>query len=202
MTLYSEETRYAYPIILKIIKKHHKEGHMGHDKTLQLMENSYFWPTLRQDVYRCFSVHESPPVLDPKLPQLRKRLIGGPNDLGMVSKGKRKASPERRDNSDDDLDVANSRASFLHHGGNVGDHYNKLSTRKISPLEINSNAYRLKLPSHIRTLDVFNVKHLVPYKGDNSDEDLDVANSRVNFLHHGWNDGDHVNSIALDFMER
>ncbi|GJR74756.1 putative nucleotidyltransferase, ribonuclease H [Tanacetum coccineum] len=45
--------------------------------------------------------------------------------------------------------------------------YNKLSAKKIGPLEIvkkiNSNAYRLKLPSHIRCSDVFNVKHLLPY---------------------------------------
>ncbi|KAK9142537.1 hypothetical protein Syun_011937 [Stephania yunnanensis] len=48
----------------------------------------------------------------------------------------------------------------------AGD-YNKLSVRKTGPVEvlekINPNAYKLKLPSHIRTADVFNVKHLVPY---------------------------------------
>ena len=59
--------------------------------------------------------------------------------------------------------------------------YNKLSARKIGPLEIiekiNPNAYRLKLPSHIRTADVFNVKHLIPYTGDNSDDDNLRANS-------------------------
>ncbi|PKI55736.1 hypothetical protein CRG98_023868 [Punica granatum] len=52
--------------------------------------------------------------------------------------------------------------------------YHKLAARKIGPVEIvekiNSNAYRLKLPSHIRTADVFNVKHLIPYTGDSSDE--------------------------------
>ena len=56
----------------------------------------------------------------------------------------------------------------------VGE-YNKLAARKIGPLEIlekiNPNAYRLKLPSHLRTSDVFNVKHLVPYRGDNSNPD-------------------------------
>ncbi|PKI37966.1 hypothetical protein CRG98_041639 [Punica granatum] len=66
--------------------------------------------------------------------------------------------------------------------------YNKLSARKIGPVEviekINSNAYRLKLPSHIRTADVFNVKHLIPYTGDSSDED----NSRANSLLPGEND--------------
>lgn len=56
----------------------------------------------------------------------------------------------------------------------VGE-YHKLAARKIGPLEIvakfNPNAYKLKLPSHIRTCDVFNVKHLIPYRGDNSDEE-------------------------------
>lgn len=50
--------------------------------------------------------------------------------------------------------------------------YNKLSARKIGPIDfiekINSNAYCLKLPSHIRTAHVFNVKHLLPFHGDSS----------------------------------
>ncbi|GJZ42323.1 putative nucleotidyltransferase, ribonuclease H [Tanacetum coccineum] len=69
----------------------------------------------------------------------------------------------------------------------VGE-YNKLSAKKIGPLEIvekiNSNAYRLKLPSHIRCSDVFNVKHLIPYHGDSSDDDL-AMNSRTNFVYPG-----------------
>ena len=72
----------------------------------------------------------------------------------------------------------------------VGD-YNKLSVKKIGPIEIiekiNSIAYRLKLPSHILTSDVFNVKHLIPYVGDSLDED-DVGNLRANFSHPGGND--------------
>ncbi|GJY03613.1 hypothetical protein Tco_0369553, partial [Tanacetum coccineum] len=63
----------------------------------------------------------------------------------------------------------------------VGE-YNKLSAKKIGPLEIvekiYSNAYRLKLPSHIRCSDVFNVNHLLPYHSDSSDDDL-VVNSRA-----------------------
>ena len=61
--------------------------------------------------------------------------------------------------------------------------YNKLAARKIGPIEsiekINLNAYRLKLPSHIKTFDVFNVKHLVLFIGDSSDKDV---NSRANCL--------------------
>ncbi|GJV07447.1 putative reverse transcriptase domain-containing protein [Tanacetum coccineum] len=66
--------------------------------------------------------------------------------------------------------------------------YNKLSAKKIGPLEIvekiNSNATRLKFPSHIRCFDVFNVKHLIPYHGDSSDDDL-AMNSRTNFVYPG-----------------
>ncbi|GJQ97853.1 hypothetical protein Tco_0008992 [Tanacetum coccineum] len=73
----------------------------------------------------------------------------------------------------------------------VGE-YNKLFAKKVGPLEIvekiNSNAYRLKLLSHIRCSDVFNVKHLIPYHGDSSDDDL-AMNSRTNFVYPGGNDG-------------
>ncbi|KAJ9558407.1 hypothetical protein OSB04_013021 [Centaurea solstitialis] len=69
----------------------------------------------------------------------------------------------------------------------VGE-YNKLSAKKIGPVEIvekiNPNAYRLKLPSHIRCADVFNVKHLLPYHGDSSDDEV-ARNSRSNFVHPG-----------------
>ncbi|GKB75352.1 putative nucleotidyltransferase, ribonuclease H, partial [Tanacetum coccineum] len=69
----------------------------------------------------------------------------------------------------------------------VGE-YNKLSAMKVGPLEIvekiNSNAYRLKLPSHIRCSNVFNVKYLIPYHGDSFDDDL-AMNSRTNFVYPG-----------------
>nr|GEW01279.1 hypothetical protein [Tanacetum cinerariifolium] len=53
--------------------------------------------------------------------------------------------------------------------------------------KMNSNAYRLKLPSHIRCSDVFNVKHLLPYHGNSFDE-VSVGNSRTNFVYPGGND--------------
>ena len=53
--------------------------------------------------------------------------------------------------------------------------YNKLKSRKIGPVQIleriNPNAYRIQLPSHLRTSDVFNVKHIFPYHGDNDSPD-------------------------------
>ncbi|GJR45651.1 putative reverse transcriptase domain-containing protein [Tanacetum coccineum] len=83
--------------------------------------------------------------------------------------------------------------------------YNKLSAKKIGPLEIvekiNSNAYHLKLPSHIRCSDVFNVKHLFPYHGDSSDDDL-VVNLRENFVYPGGNDaGLRIKERAILFLE-
>jgi hypothetical protein len=54
--------------------------------------------------------------------------------------------------------------------------YNKLSQRKIGPCKvikkINHNAYKLELPSHLRTSDVFNVKHLVPYHEELSEDQV------------------------------
>ncbi|KAI9165278.1 hypothetical protein LWI28_010951 [Acer negundo] len=85
----------------------------------------------------------------------------------------------------------------------VGE-YNKLAAKKIGPLEIlekiNPNAYRLKLPSHIRTHDVFNVKHLIPFLGDSSDDDA-VGNSRMNFFQPGENDAAVMEHMALEYME-
>lgn len=54
--------------------------------------------------------------------------------------------------------------------------YNKIKSKKLGPIEvlegINPNVYRVKLPSHLRTSDVFNIKHLTPFKGDNDPTDL------------------------------
>jgi hypothetical protein len=76
--------------------------------------------------------------------------------------------------------------------------YNKLAARKVGLVEIvekiNLNAYRLKLPSHIKTFDVFNVKNLVSFIGDSSYED---ANLRENSLQPREDD---VDQIASEFM--
>ncbi|KAK0578899.1 hypothetical protein LWI29_017944 [Acer saccharum] len=37
---------------LHIIKELHGEGHVGRDRTLQLVRDSYFWPTIRREVDR------------------------------------------------------------------------------------------------------------------------------------------------------
>ena len=86
----------------------------------------------------------------------------------------------------------------------IKDHWsagdsNKLSAKKVGPVEIvekiNPNAYRLRLPSHIKTADVSNVKHLIPYASDSSDDDY----SRANFIYPGENNAD---EIAIRFMEK
>ncbi|GJT21307.1 hypothetical protein Tco_0891244 [Tanacetum coccineum] len=71
--------------------------------------------------------------------------------------------------------------------------YSKLAAKKIGPVEIvekiNPNAYRLRLPIHVRTSDFFNVKHLIPFLGDSSsDEDDAVPDSMSNLLYPGGND--------------
>ncbi|KAL4180549.1 hypothetical protein AMTRI_Chr13g92620 [Amborella trichopoda] len=43
--------------------------------------------------------------------------------------------------------------------------------------KINDNAYKLKLPSHIHTSDVFNVKHLIPCRSDTFDDEHSRENS-------------------------
>lgn len=58
--------------------------------------------------------------------------------------------------------------------------YNKLRSRKIRPIQIieriNNNAYRLQLPPDIKTANVFNVKYLKRYLGN------DVPDSETNLF--------------------
>ena len=73
--------------------------------------------------------------------------------------------------------------------------------RRFGPVEIvekiNSNAYRLMLPSHIRTADIFNVKHLVPFIGDS----LDDSDSRSKSVHPGENDMG-IDEQAIRLLEK
>jgi hypothetical protein len=70
--------------------------------------------------------------------------------------------------------------------------YNKLKARKIGPVEIlkriNDNAYRLKLPENVHTSDVFNIKHLIPYCGEDFIEGDENANSGTNSFQQGEDD--------------
>ena len=59
-----------------------------------------------------------------------------------------------------------------------------------------ANAYHLKLPSHIKTSDVFNIKHRVPFIDDSLDED---TNSRANSLKLGEDD---VARDAWEYMRK
>ena len=54
--------------------------------------------------------------------------------------------------------------------------------------KVNSKPYRLRLLGHIRTADIFNVKHLVPYNGNSALEDEGVLNLRPNSEQPGEND--------------
>lgn len=62
--------------------------------------------------------------------------------------------------------------------------YNKLKAGKVGPVEvlgrINHNAYRLRLPSHLNASDMFNVKHLVPFEGDDDVGSSDGSALRSN----------------------
>ena len=35
---------------LRVIQELHNEGHMGRDKTMKLVTDSYFWPTMRKEI--------------------------------------------------------------------------------------------------------------------------------------------------------
>nr|GEX39023.1 putative reverse transcriptase domain-containing protein [Tanacetum cinerariifolium] len=206
---------------LKIIKKLHGEGHVGRDRTLQLVQASYFWLTMRKEVNcyvkRCRICQVSkgtatnaclymplPVPLQPWVDIIMDFVLGLPRTQRGFVEGLREVHKVVRDNLvranfKYKQDAYQKRRQVDFEAGNfvwavltkdrfpLGE-YNKLSTKNIGPLEIvekiNSSAYRLKLPNHIRCSDIFNVKHLLPYHGDSSDDDL-VVNSRANFVYPG-----------------
>ncbi|XP_022899369.1 uncharacterized protein LOC111412675 [Olea europaea var. sylvestris] len=126
----------------------------------------------------------------------------GPLGLAAVAEYKRVADLKRRHV---EFEVGDFVWTVLTKDHVPAHEYNKLTAKKIGPLEviekINPNAYRLKLLSHIRTSDVFNIKHLVPFHGDNSDDDKAPfpSNSRANFFHPGENDEVYK---GLEFMAK
>ncbi|PKI36368.1 hypothetical protein CRG98_043241, partial [Punica granatum] len=255
-----------------IIQQLHGEGHVGRDRTLQLVQSSYFWPTICKEVEKY--VQRCKPWVDISmdfvlgLPCTQRGLVGehvkswdqklsqvefahnhavnrstgfsplqvvysvtprGPLDMLPVPDKTRvngkaadfvhglqeiheavqnnlhnvamkyKAVADRR-RRHVEFEVGNFVWVVLTKDRFSASDYHKLAARKIGPVEviekINSNAYRLKLPSHIRTVDVFNVKHLVPYIGDSSDDD----DSRSNSLHPGENDA--VENLASRYLEK
>ncbi|VVA35112.1 PREDICTED: Transposon [Prunus dulcis] len=236
---------------LKIIHELHNEGHIGRDKTIQLVMNSYFWPSIRHEVAKfvesCRVCQLSKgvatnarlymPLMVPNQPWEHlsmdfvlglPRMQRGMDSIYMVVDRFSKMAhfiPCKKTTSAinvaqlffregyqlhasptfivSDRDtrflshfwrclwkLTNTKLNFssAYHPQTDGQieailtkdpflagEYNKLARRKIGPVEIvakiNLNAYRLKLPRHIRTTDVFNVKHLFSYHGDSSDEE-------------------------------
>ena len=80
--------------------------------------------------------------------------------------------------------------------------YNKLKERKIGPCEvlqkINDNAYRLRLSSHLKTSDVFNVKHLSPCF---MESDEITVNSRASSFQPGATDAGGSESSDADLSD-
>ncbi|KAL6499180.1 hypothetical protein OROHE_026208 [Orobanche hederae] len=66
----------------------------------------------------------------------------------------------------------------------------KLAAKKIGPIEIvekiNQECLPVAVPNHVRTSDVFNVKHLISFVGDSSaHDDAAAPDSRLNLLYPG-----------------
>nr|GEW44712.1 hypothetical protein [Tanacetum cinerariifolium] len=214
----------------------HGEGHVGCDRTLKLVQASYFLPTMRKEVDRY--------VKRCRICQVSKGLPRAQrgNDLIFVVVDRFFKMvyfilcKKKTDATDGQTKVVNRslgnllrflvgdhvkawdqklcQAEFIHNHDvsssapkrvqdfvaglhdvhkairdnldrfPVGE-YNKLSAKKIGPLEI-VEKMKLNLPFEvtklIRCSDVFNVKHIFPYHGDSSDED-NVGNSRTNFFY-------------------
>ena len=56
----------------------------------------------------------------------------------------------------------------------------------------------MKLQSHVRTADVFNVKHLIPVTNTSSDED---SMSRMNSFQAGEEDADSITLASMKYRD-
>ncbi|GJX78733.1 putative reverse transcriptase domain-containing protein [Tanacetum coccineum] len=200
---------------LKIIKELHGEGHVGRDRTLKLvltlLRKDSFYAATKKCVFMTPKVLFLGYVVSGSVPKKVQDFVEGLHEVHKAvrdnlaranSKYKQDADQKRRQV---DFEVGDFVWAILTKDRFPVGEYNKLSAKKIGPLEIvekiNSNAYRLKLPSHIRCSHVFNVKHLLPYHGDSSDDDP-VVNSRANFVYPGENDaGPSIEERAILFLE-
>nr|GEU53554.1 transposon Ty3-I Gag-Pol polyprotein isoform X1 [Tanacetum cinerariifolium] len=141
----------------KVVAEQHALGHFGRDKSIALVESKYFWPKLKRDVTRHIEVQAH----NAKYKKVKLQV------QAHNAKYKKAADLHRRKVVFEDKDYvwAVLTKDRLPAGVNV-----KLRDRKIGPCQIqkkiNDNAYQLQLPSHLNVSDVFNVKHLIPFKGD------------------------------------
>lgn len=171
---------------LLIISELHGVSHVGRDRTISLIQRRFFWPTLRRDASQFFEWCRICQVSN-----------GTSTNAGLYLPLPVPSRPWAAISMDFVVWAILTKDRYPAH------EYNKLSARKVGPFEIvqkiNSNAYRLKLPSHIRTSDVFNIKHLIPFTCDNSSGDETGTDSRVNRSSPGEDDGDET---ALMFLEK
>ncbi|KAG5230103.1 hypothetical protein IMY05_015G0066000 [Salix suchowensis] len=171
---------------LHIIRELHGEGHVGRDRTLQLLSQAEFAHNHAVNRSTGFSPFQVVYALVPRSPidliplPSKTRVHGKAEDfvqglqethkqvqdnlLQSVEKYKLAADKKRRHL---EFEVGDFVWAVLTKDRFAVGEYHKLAAKKVGPLEIvekiNPNAYRLKLPSHIRTHDVFNIKHLMPF---------------------------------------
>lgn len=86
--------------------------------------------------------------------------------------------------------------------------YNKLMPKKTGPCRIlnriNNNAYKVQLPTHVKTATVFNIEDLTPYKGEETLVDVlddgEDANSRASSSQEEGTDEEPILLPAEGFM--
>ncbi|PKI67015.1 hypothetical protein CRG98_012553 [Punica granatum] len=148
---------------LQIIKELHGEGHVGRDRTLQLVQGSYFWPTICKEVekyvQRCRVCNVSKgtttnaelymPLPIPSRPWEGVSMdfvLGLPRTQDVNAKYKQATDKKRHSV---EFEVGDYVWAILTKDRYPAGEYNKLSARKIGSVEviekINSNAYWLKL---------------------------------------------------------
>ncbi|KAE8728830.1 hypothetical protein F3Y22_tig00004072pilonHSYRG00287 [Hibiscus syriacus] len=192
-----------YSLRQQIISELHNKGHFGRDKTLALISFDFYWPKLTSDIAhyvdRCYNpsgVLDLAPIprigrFSPKADEMAKYLRGIHEQVKQTIHESNTKYKTRVDNHRRQVlfDVGDFVWAVLTRDRFPVGEYNKLKDRKIGPCEVvqktNDNAYRLRLPSHLKTSDVFNVKHLSHCFVDSDDTTM---NSRTSSFQPGVTD--------------
>nr|GEU59358.1 putative reverse transcriptase domain-containing protein [Tanacetum cinerariifolium] len=191
---------------LQIIKELHGEGHVGHDLTLQLVQASYFLPTMRKEVDRyvkrdVYRLHGLPSsiVFDRdtrSLGNLLRCLVGDHVKAYDQKLCQAEFAHNHAVNRSTGFSPFQNFVAGLHdvHKAvrdnlvRANSKYKQDADQKRRHVDFEIDDFVWDVLTKDRfPVDVFNVKHLLPYHGDSSDEDS-IGNSRTNFVYPGGND--------------
>nr|GEZ56583.1 retrotransposon protein, putative, Ty3-gypsy subclass [Tanacetum cinerariifolium] len=191
-------------------------GHFGHDKTLALLREQFFWPKMERDFNRlfkrCRTCHIAKtnnsnagfytPFCVPVAPCSHHPQTDGRTEVVNRSLGNLLRSLIGDNAKQWDLILPQVEFAYNRSVNRTTGRFGKLKPRGDGPFrvlkKINDNAVKIELPGHYTLPATFNVADLSPYKGDSEDE----PDSWSSLFQEGEDDEDAVNKRVNGLCEK